>query len=149
MPQGKIPEPPKIPFEYDVKCEVALTPDQQRIVKEQTGREMTELILEDEEGLYTKRMSTSDPDDFTILAIKQAKRLNRYDEEYREYLEELANWQDEQKNPDPMDEMAEAMSIAALQEAERLKLFYMKEAEECQAARDLAKFVWNKKDTQQ
>ena len=48
-----------------------------------------------------------------------------------------------------MDEMAEAMSIAAMQEAERLKLFYMKEAEECQAARDIAKVLWNKKDTPQ
>ncbi len=149
MSQEKMPQPPKIPFDYEVKCEIALTPEQQRIVKNQTGRDMTELILEDKEGLYTRRMKTSDPDDFTILAIRQAKRLNRYDEDYRDYLEELAKWQEAQNQPDPMDEMAEAMSIAAMQEAERLKLFYMKEAEECQAARDIAKVLWNKKDTPQ
>ena len=110
---------------------------------------MTELILEDESGLYTRRMKTSNPDDFTILAIKQAKRLNRYDEAYLEYLNELAKWQEAQGQPDPMDELAESMSIAAIQEAERLKLFYMKEAEECQAARELAKAAWKKKDAPQ
>ena len=94
-------------------------------------------------------MKTSDPEDFTILAIRQAKRLNRYDDDYREYLEKLAKWQEEQGQPDPMDEMAEAMSIAAMQEAERLKLFYMKEAEECQAAREIAQALWKKKDEPQ
>ncbi len=146
---GKIPEPPKIPLDYDVKCEIALTPEQKRIVKEQTGRDMDELILEDERGLYTKRMPTSDPDAFTILAIKQARLLNEYDENYTEYLKALAEYQDNLGKPDPMDEMAEAMSIAAMQEAERLKLFYMKEAEECQNAREIAKIVWGKKDKPQ
>ena len=46
-----MPQPPKIPFDYEVKCEIALTPEQQRIVKNQTGRDMTELILEDKSGL--------------------------------------------------------------------------------------------------
>ena len=149
MPQGKIPEPPNIPLDYEVKCEIALTPDQKRIVKEQTGRDMDELILEDSSGLYTQRMPTSDPDTFTVLAIKQAKLLNRYDEEYTEYLKELAEYQENLNKPDPMDELAEAMSIAALQEAERLKLFFMKESEECQNAREIAKIVWNKKDKPQ
>lgn len=149
MSQDKIPEPPKIPLDYEVKCEVALTPEQQRIVKEQTGRDMDVLILEDKSGLYTKRMPDSDPEEFTVLAIKQAKLLNRYDEEYTEYLNELADYQDSLGKPDPMDELAEAMSIAAIQEAERLRLFYMKEAEECQNAREIAKIVWGKKDKPQ
>ncbi len=145
MAQGKMPEPPEIPFDYDVKCEIALTPEQQRIVKEQTGRDMTELILEDEKGLITERMHESSPEDFTILAIRQAEILNEYDEEYHEYLKALALWQDGGE-PDPLDEMEETLSIAAIQEAERLKLFYMKEAEECQNARELAKVVWGKKE---
>jgi hypothetical protein len=146
MAQGNMPQPPKIPFDYDVKCEIELTPEQRRIVREQTGREMHELILEDSDGLITHRMKSSNPDDFTILAIRQAKRLNEYDEDYHEYLKELAEWQAAQNSPDPMDDLNDAMEIAALQEAERLKLFYEKEAQECQNAREIAKIVWGKKD---
>lgn len=145
MPQGKIPEPPKIPLDYEVRCEIQLTEAQKRIVKEKTGRDMDVLVLEDSEGLYAKRMRESDPDEFTILAIRQAEMLNEYDEDYAEYLKELAEYQDNEGKPDPMDEMAEAMSIAAMQEAERLKLFFQKEAEECQNAREIAKIAWNKK----
>jgi hypothetical protein len=105
---------------------------------------MTELILEDERGLVTKRMIQSSPDDFTILAIRQAEALNEYDEDYHEYLEKLALWQ-AGGEPDPLDDLEETLSIAAMQEAERLKLFYMKEAEECQNAREIAKLVWGKK----
>jgi hypothetical protein len=144
MAQGKMPEPPEYPLDYAVSCEIALTPEQQRIVKEQTGRDMTELILEDERGLVTKRMTQSSPDDFTILAIRQAEALNEYDEDYHEYLEKLALWQ-AGGEPDPLDDLEETLSIAAMQEAERLKLFYMKEAEECQNAREIAKLVWGKK----
>lgn len=144
MAQGKMPEPPEYPLDYDVSCEIALTPEQQRIVKEQTGRDMTVLVLEDERGLVTTRMSQSSPEDFTILAIRQAEALNEYDEDYHEYLEKLALWQADE--PDPLDDLEETLSIAAIQEAERLKLFYMKEAEECQNARELAKVVWGKKD---
>lgn len=145
MSDRPIPEPPKIPFNYEVSCVVALTPEQKRIVKKETGRDMDELILEDSDGLYANRMVKSAPDDFTVLAINQARRLNEYDEDYSAYLKELAEWQDSQGKPDPMDEMAEAATIAALQEAERLKLFFMKEAEECQNAREIAKIAFGKK----
>ena len=145
MSQGKIPEPPKIPLDYEVRCEVQLTPEQKRIVKEKTGRDMDVLILEDSEGLYATRMREADPDEFTILAIKQAEMLNEYDEDYTNYLEELDEYLKNQGKPDPMDEMAEALSIAAMQEAERLKLFFQKEAEECQNAREIAKIAWGKK----
>ncbi|MBQ9396860.1 MAG: hypothetical protein IJU23_15270, partial [Proteobacteria bacterium] len=119
--------------------------EQKRIVKEKTGRDMDVLILEDSEGLYATRMREADPDEFTILAIKQAEMLNEYDEDYTNYLEELDEYLKNQGKPDPMDEMAEALSIAAMQEAERLKLFFQKEAEECQNAREIAKIAWGKK----
>ncbi|MBR4985439.1 MAG: hypothetical protein IKY83_06860 [Proteobacteria bacterium] len=143
---GKIPEPPEIPLNYEVSCEIQLTPEQRRIVKEKTGRDMTVLVLEDSDGLHTHRMSQSSPDDFTLLAIKQAERLNEYDEAYHEYLMALADYQDNADKPDPMDELADNLQIAAMQEAERLKLFYMKEAEESDAARAIAKIDWGKKD---
>ena len=141
-----IPEPPPIPYDYAVSCEVALTPEQQRIVKNQTGRDMSVLILEDPDGSVTKAMKSSNPDDFTILAIHQAERLNLYDEEYHEYLVALAAWQDEQNQTDPMDELAEKLEIAAMQEAERIRLFYAKEMEELDNARAVAKIAWGKKE---
>ncbi|MBQ8036265.1 MAG: hypothetical protein IJ268_04670 [Proteobacteria bacterium] len=142
----KIPEPPEMPLNYEVSCEIELTPEQRRIVKEKTGRDMTVLILEDSDGRYTHGMDTSSPEDFTLLAIKQAERLNEYDEDYHAYLTALADYQDNADKPDPMDEMAENLQIAAMQEAERLKLFYMKEAEESEAARNIARIAWGKKD---
>ena len=145
MSQGKMPEPPEYPFDYEVSCVVELTPEQVRIVKKETGRDMKELILEDEKGLYATRMDSSVPDDFTLLAIKQARRLNEYEEDYATYLKELADWQDEANKPDPMDDMEQAATIAALQEAERLKLFFMKEAEECENAREIARIAWKGK----
>ena len=143
----KIPEPPEFPLDYEVSCEIELTKEQQRIVKEKTGRDMDVLILEDADGKYTHGMHNSSPDDFTQLAIKQAERLNEYDEDYTEYLKKLADYQDNADKPDPMDELADNLQIAAMQEAERLKLFYMKEAEESEAVRSIARLAWGKKDT--
>ena len=142
-----MPEPPKLPLDYETKCEVALTPEQQRIVMNQTGREMKVLILNDEDGSFTRNMPASDPDTFTVLAVRQAKRLNQYDEDYHQYLKDLAEYQDTLDAPDEMEELAESTSIAAQQEAERLRLFYEKEVEECQNAREIAKIVYGKKET--
>ena len=97
MSQKEMPQPPKLPLDYEVKCEIKLTPEQQRIVKEQTGRDMTEIVIEDEDGLITRNMQSSSPDEFTMLAIRQAKRLNEYDAEYHQYLKDLAEWEENQK----------------------------------------------------
>ena len=147
MSQKQMPQPPELPFNYEVKCEIALTPDQQRIVKEKTGRDMTEIILEDEDGKLTKGMQDSAPEDFTVIAIRQAERLNQYDADYHDYLNELAKWQDEQNAPGPMDEVKDAASVAAAQIAEKLRLFFEKEAQACENAREMARFEWKKKDS--
>ena len=141
-----MPEPPKLPLNYETRCEIALTPEQQRIVLEQTGREMTVLVLNDEDGEIARHMPGSDPDAFTVKAIHQAERLNEYDEDYHQYIQDLAEYQDTVDDPDEMDELAESMSIAAQQEAERLRLFYEKEVEACENARSIAKIVWGKKE---
>ena len=146
MSQNDMPQPPKLPLDYEVSCEIALTPEQQRIVKEQTGRDMTEIVLEDEDGQIAKTMQDADPDDFTVIAIRQAERLNQYDEDYHAYLEELAAWQDEQNAPDPMDEVNEAASVAAAQIAEKLRLFFEKETQACENAREFARLEWKNKD---
>lgn len=140
------PEPPPIPFDYDAKCEIALTPQQIAFIKSETGRDMDVLILEDEDAMITRNMATSNPDDFSVIALRQAHRLNEYDEDYHAYLIALAAWQKSLNEPDPDDALIEASQVAAIQEAERLKLFYMKEAEACQNARDIAKIAWGKKD---
>ena len=68
-------------------------------------------------------------------------------DELKKCLEDsVAEYQDSADQPDEMEEMAEAASIAAQQEAERLRLFYQKEFEECQNAREIAKIEWGKKD---
>ena len=141
-----MPQPPKLPLDYEVKCEIKLTPEQQRIVKEQTGRDMTEIVIEDEDGLITRNMQSSSPDEFTMLAIRQAKRLNEYDAEYHQYLKDLAEWEENQNKPDPMDAVEEASSVAAMQLAEKIRLFYEKEVQACQNAREMAQFDWKKKD---
>lgn len=140
------PEPPPLPLDYETSCEIELTPEQQAIVKAQTGRDMKVLVLEDGDGQYARHMRGSHPDDFTIIAIRQAERLNTYDADYHQYLEELAAWQESLNAPDPADAMVEAAQIAALQEAERLRLFFQAETEACENARALAKIAWNKKE---
>lgn len=140
------PEPPPLPLDYETACEIELTPQQQAIVKAETGREMKVLVLEDGDGNFARHMSGSSPDDFTILAIRQATRLNEYDADYHKYLEALAAWQASLNEPDPADAMVEAAQIAALQEAERLRLFFQAETEACQNAREMAKIYWGKKD---
>jgi len=149
MSENQPPQPPPVPFDYAIKCEIALTRQQQGIVKARTGRDMTEIVLEDPDGEVTRRMAGSSPDDFTLMAVRQAELLNDYEAEYHEYLLALAAWQASLNAPDPAAEAIEAAQIAAMQEAERLKLFYMKEAEECQNAREIAKIVWGKKDKTQ
>ena len=68
-----------MPCDFAVSCEVVLTPQQRAIVKAETGRDMDVLILADSDGLYTQRMTESTPEDYTVLAIKQARILNDYD----------------------------------------------------------------------
>lgn len=145
MPK-EAPQPPELPLDFKCKCEIALTPDQKRIVMERTGREMDVLVMEDESGDLTRNMSAMDPDKFTLLAVRQAEDLNQYDEDYHQYLKELAEYQESLNKPDEGEQMVEALSIAAQQEAERQRLFYEKEYEECQNAREIAKIVWGKKD---
>lgn len=143
--QDDMPQPPEMPLDFKVSCEVILTPEQQAIVKRETGREMDSLVIADSEGLYTKRMKESTPDDYTVLAIKQARMLNEYDEKYHAYLVALAAWQAGLNDPDPDETLLEELSVKTAQEAERLKLFYMKENEACQVAREVAKIAWGKK----
>ena len=140
-----MPQPPEMPCNFAVSCEVVLTPQQRAIVKAETGRDMDVLILADSEGLYTQRMRESTPDEYTILAIKQARILNEYDEQYHEYLVALAAWQASLNAPDPEDETLEAISVKTAQDAERIKLFYMQEADACNAAREVAKIAYGKK----
>ena len=134
-----------MPCNFTVSCEVVLTPQQRAIVKAETGRDMDVLILADSEGLYTQRMRESTPDEYTILAIKQARILNEYDEKYHEYLVALAAWQASLNAPDPEDETLEAISVKTAQDAERIKLFYLQEADACKAAREVAKIAYGKK----
>ena len=148
MSKKKMPEPPRLPLDYETKCEIALTPDQQRIVFNQTGREMKVLVLKDEDGSLTRNMPDASPDAFTVMAIHQAERLNEYDEDYHQYIKDLAEYQDSLDDPDEMEELAESMSVAAQQEAERLRLFYEKEIEACQNAREIAKIEYGRKETQ-
>lgn len=143
--QDDMPQPPEMPCDFAVSCEIALTPEQREIVKKETGRDMDALILADSDGLYTQRVAESKPDDYTLLAIKQAKLLNEYDEKYHAYLAELAAWQASLGEPDPIGELSEAISVKTAQDAERIRLFYMKEAEACQAAREIAKIAYGKK----
>lgn len=143
--QDDMPQPPEMPCNFAVSCEVVLTPQQRAIVKAETGRDMDVLILADSEGLYTQRMRESTPDEYTILAIKQARILNEYDEQYHEYLVALAAWQASLNAPDPEDETLEAISVKTAQDAERIKLFYMQEADACNAAREVAKIAYGKK----
>lgn len=140
-----MPEPPPLPLDFETKCEIALTPEQQKIVLRETGREMNVLILSDEDGDITRNMTGADPDQFTMQAIHQAELLNEYDEDYHQYLQDLAEYQDTIDDPDEMEELAESSSIAAQQEAERLRLFYEKEAEACENARSIARIEWGKK----
>lgn len=140
------PEPPPLPLDYETSCEIELTKEQQAIVKAETGRDMKVLVLEDGDGTLARHMRDSNPEDFTIMAIRQAARLNEYDADYHKYLEELAAWQESLNEPDPADAMVEAAQIAALQEAERLKLFFQAETEACENAREMAKIYWGKKE---
>ena len=143
--QDDMPQPPHMPLDFEVVCEVALTPQQQAIVKKETQRDMDVLVLGDADGTVTSRMQDATPDEFTLLAIRQAKMLNEYDAQYRDYLEALAAWQESLQAPDPMEQQLEAASIAIQQEAERLKLFYMQEAQACTDARAIAKMAWGGK----
>lgn len=140
------PEPPPIPFDYDASCEIALTSEQKALVKAETGRDMDVLTLEDEDASITRNMTSSNPDDFTVLALRQANRLNEYDDDYHNYLLALAAWQKDLDAADPDDKVIEETNVAALQEAERLKLFYMKEVEASENAREIAKLAWGKKE---
>lgn len=140
------PEPPALPLDYEACCEVQLTAEQKRIVKAETGRDMDVLIIEDSDGNITRNMTSSTPDDFTVMAIRQARRLNEYDADFHQYLIDLDEWQKSLNEPDPGDQMAEAAELAAIQEAERLKLFFQAETDACADAREIAKIAWGKKD---
>ena len=132
------PTPPP-PFEFPaVGCRVRLTKQQQELVLKLTGRKMDEVVLFDENGHETDSMPLRTPDDITIFAVRQANILNDYDQAYHEYLLALAAWQEEQGKPDREEELAEAYEILAMQDAERMKLFYEREAEACAAARKVA-----------
>ena len=140
------PEPPAPPLDYEACVEIKLTPQQRAVVKKETGRDMDVLILSDEDGFITHGMSRSKPDDFTVIAIRQAARLNEYEADYHQYLVELDQWQKNLGSPDPLDAVAEKAEIAAMQEAERLRLFFEAETDACVEAREIAKMVWGKKN---
>ncbi len=140
-----LPQPPEMPCDFAVSCEVVLTPQQRAIVKAETGRDMDVLILADSDGLYTQRMTESTPEDYTVLAIKQARILNDYDAQYHDYLVALAAWQASLNEPDPDEALLESISVKTAQDAERIKLFYMQEVEACKAAREVAKIAFGKK----
>lgn len=140
-----MPQPPEMPCDFAVSCEVVLTPQQRAIVKAETGRDMDVLILADSDGLYTQRMTESTPEDYTVLAIKQARILNDYDAQYHDYLVALAAWQGSLNEPDPDEALLESISVKTAQDAERIKLFYMQEVEACKAAREVAKIAFGKK----
>ena len=144
-----MPQPPPMPLDFKVRCEIELTEAQKRMVKAQTGRDMDVLVLADEDGKYARRMAESTPDDYQVMALRQAEMLNACDADYHAYLVALAAWEAGLNDPDEADEAAERISVAAAQEAERQKLFYMKEAEACANAREVAKIAWGKKDTPQ
>lgn len=141
-----MPQPPDMPLNFSAKCEVCLTPAQRAYVKSETGRDMEVLVLSDKDGGVTRSMSERTPEAFTVLAVRQARLLNAYDEDYHAYLVALAAWEAGLDEPDPMDELSEASRVAAEQEAERQKLFYMQEAQACSRAREAAKIAWGKKD---
>lgn len=139
----KPPLPPEIP---EVHVHIKLTSEQQEIVYERTGRKLESFYLDDAEGILTSSMHMQSPDAFILPAVHAAEILNEYDEDYHEYLKELAEWQDEQKNPDPMDELARKAEVAAEIEAERIKLFHEKEAQAVEAAKEMAKSQWKTKE---
>ncbi len=139
------PEPPAMPLDYETCVEIKLTPAQKDIVKKETGRDMDVLILSDEDGEITHGMSSSTPEDFTVMAIRQANRLNEYEDDYRQYLIELDEWQKNLGQPDPADALVDSAMLAAIQEAERLKLFFQAETDATNEAREVAQMVWGKK----
>jgi len=139
------PQPPAMPLDYETYIEIKLTDSQREIVKKETGRDMDVLVLSDEDGSITHGMADSTPEDFTVMAIRQANRLNEYEDDYQQYLIELDEWQKSLGQPDPADALVDAAMIAALQEAERLKLFFQAETDATNEAREVAQMVWGKK----
>ena len=128
------PEPPELP---EIYCRVMLTPEQKAIVLEKTGRELDYVDIEDTDGSMTGKINAAIPQDITPYTLLFAAMLNDYDDKYTEYLKELEQWQDEQKNPDKYDKSIEAR-IKAEQHAEKLKAFYAREQEAFQEATKLA-----------
>lgn len=91
------PEAPDQQESTDPITTIMLSKEQQAIVKEETGRDMESMEIEDPEGFYFETMPNRDPDDILQAAILEAKRLNEEDAEMFAYLVALAKWQDEEE----------------------------------------------------
>ena len=141
------PEEPTRPPKPAHICRVLLTPEQQEAVKKETGRDMEYVEIPDEDYFISRSMPDKTPDEVTLHAIRMAQIENEWEEQWREYIVELAAWQDfvaaellakQQAIEDDAESNAEKL-------AAEIAAFYEEEQKAMEAAREEALEAWDPK----
>ena len=78
MDWSTAPQPPEKPS-AEVPVHIELTPEQRKIVKEKTGRDMHFVEVDDRDGHLTRNMGSMEQIEVTRMACRHADQLNEYD----------------------------------------------------------------------